>query len=91
MCCLALLALGLGPRLVLVLMWIFGDRVDLAFDSAIWPILGILVLPWTTLFYVLAWSAVGGVSGAEWLLVLLGVVLDLATYGARSARARYAT
>ena len=91
MCCLALLAAGLGPRLVLVLMWIFGDRVDLAFDSVLWPILGILVLPWTTLFYVFAWSAVGGVSGAEWLLVLLGLVLDVATYGARSARARYAT
>ena len=41
--------------------------------------------------YLIAWSPIGGVSGAEWLLVGLGVALDVATYGARSARSRYAT
>jgi hypothetical protein len=89
MCCLVLVASGLGPRIVLVGWWLFGDRVDLAFGSWIWPLLGLLFLPWTTLFYVLMWSVVGGVSGAEWLLVALGVVLDIGTYGARSAKSRY--
>ena len=89
MCCLFLLAAGLGPRIALALWWIFGNKVDVAFDTWIWPLLGLLFLPWTTLFYVLAWSAVGGVSGAEWLLVALGVVLDVATYSARSAQSRY--
>jgi hypothetical protein len=89
MCCLVLLASGLGPRIILAGVWIFGDRVDLAFGSWIWPLLGLLFLPWTTLFYVLMWSAVGGVSGAEWLLVALGLVFDLGTYGARSAKSRY--
>ena len=28
--------------------------------------------------YLLAWSPVGGVSGGEWILVALGVVLDIA-------------
>ena len=60
MCCLVLLASGLGPRIVLALWWIFGEKVDLAFDTFIWPLLGLLLLPWTTLFYVIAWSAVGG-------------------------------
>jgi hypothetical protein len=32
---------------------------------------------------------VGGVDGAGWLLVALGVALDIATYSARSAKARY--
>jgi hypothetical protein len=90
MCCLLLLATGLGPRIALAAWWIFGDKVDVAFDTWIWPLLGLLLLPWTTLFYVLIWS-VGGVSGAEWLFVALGVVLDIATYSARSARARYGT
>lgn len=89
MCCLFLTAAGLGPRIALVLWWIFGDKVDVAFDTWVWPLLGLLFLPWTTLFYVLAWSAVGGVSGAEWLLVALGVALDVATYSARSAQSRY--
>jgi hypothetical protein len=91
MCCLLLLATGLGPRIALGAWWIFGDKVDLAFDTWVWPLLGLLLLPWTTIFYVLMWSAVGGVSGAEWLIVALGVVLDVATYSSRSAQARYAT
>lgn len=89
MCCLVLLATGLGPRIALLAWWIFGDKVDVAFDTWIWPFLGLLVLPWTTLCYVIAWSAVGGVSGAEWLFVALGFVFDVATYGARSAKSRY--
>ena len=88
MCCAALLAFGIGPRIVLVLVWIFGDRVELAFDSWIWPLLGLLVLPWTTLMYVLAWGPVTDVSGAGWILVGLGVALDIATYSARAAKGR---
>ena len=89
MCCIVLLASGLGPRIVLALWWIFGEKVDLAFSTWVWPLLGLLLLPWTTLFYVIAWSAVGGVSGAEWLLVALGVVLDVMTYSARRAQSMY--
>jgi hypothetical protein len=89
MCCLLLIAGGLGPRIALALWWIFGDKVDVAFGSWAWPLLGLIFLPWTTLFYVIVWSAVGGVSGAEWLFVALGVVLDIATYSARSAQSRY--
>ena len=61
MCCIALTAFGLGPRIALALLWIFGSRV------------GLLFLPWTTLFYVLAWGAVNGVSGWGWVL-LNGIV-----------------
>jgi hypothetical protein len=89
MCCLVLLASGLGPRIALAAWWIFGTKVDAAFGSSIWPLLGLIFLPWTTIFYVIAWSAVGGVSGAEWLFVALGVAIDVGTYGARSAKARY--
>ena len=88
MCCLLLVTVGLGPRIGLALWWIFGDKVDLAFDTWVWPLLGLVFLPWTTIMYVAVWS-VGGVSGAEWLVVGLGFVLDLATYSARAAKARY--
>jgi hypothetical protein len=91
MCCLALSAAFIGPRFALLLVWIFGDRVDLAFDSWFWPFLGLLFLPWTTLFYVFAWSP-GGVDGADWIFVGLGLALDIVTYASRSAtnRARQA-
>ena len=88
MCCLfASLAL-IGPRFVLLLVWIFGDRVDRAFDSWIWPLLGLFFLPWTTLAYVFAWQP-GGVQGTwDYLLIALGVALDIATYSSRKAMQR---
>jgi hypothetical protein len=88
-CCLVLTAGVLGPRIALLAWWIFGDKVDAAFSTWVWPLLGLLFLPWTTLMYVIAWGPLNGVSGAGWLLVALGVGLDIATYGARSAKARY--
>ena len=66
--CLLVLLASFAPRLVLVLMWIFGDLVDRAFSGFVIPLLGLVVLPYTTLFYVLAWSPVGGVSGWGWAL-----------------------
>jgi hypothetical protein len=88
MCCFFLLIAGLGPRIGILLIWIFGDRVDFAFDSWIWPLLGLIFLPWTTLAYLITWDP-AGVNAAEWLLILLGLVADIATYSARSARRRY--
>ena len=67
MCCLALSAGFIGPRFALLLWWIFGDKVDAATSSFIWPFLGLLFLPWTTLAYVLAWGPLHGVSGLGWL------------------------
>jgi hypothetical protein len=89
MCCFLLLFAAFGPRFAIVGMWLFGDRVDAAFGSALWPLLGLFLAPWTTLMYLLVWSRVGGVSGGEWVIVGLGVVLDLATYAARPAQSRY--
>jgi hypothetical protein len=86
MCCILLLAAGIGPRLALVLVWIFGDRVDQAYDTWVWPVLGFLFAPWTALFYALAWGPLEGVSGAGWIFVALGIGLDLATYSLRFAR-----
>ena len=91
MCCFLLILTGLGPRIALAAWWIFGDKVELAFSSWLWPLLGLLFLPWTTIFYVLMWSAIGGVSGAEWLFVALGFFFDIATYSSRAAKSRYQT
>ena len=91
MCCFALLFATLGPRFGILAIWIFGSRVDLAFSSWVWPLLGLFVAPWTTFMYLLAWSPIGGVSGWEWILVGLGVALDVATYAAKPVQSRYAT
>ena len=91
MCCTFLLAFGIGPRIALAAVWIFGSRVEAAFSSWVWPLLGLLFLPWTTLMYVLAWGPLYGVSGWGWVLVALGVFLDLATYSGRFAKDRYSS
>jgi len=89
MCCFALILGFLGPRVALLAWWIFGDKVDLAFDTWLWPLLGLVFLPWTTLAYVLAWGPLNGVSGAGWLVVALGFAADIATYSSRAAKSRY--
>jgi len=91
MCCFALGVMGLGPRFGVLFIWIFGSRVDDAFGSWIWPLLGLLFAPWTALMYILAWGPISGVSGAGWILVGIGVALDVATYAAKPASSRYST
>ena len=76
-CLLALLA-GFAPRLVLVLIWIFSNLVDRAFNGFVIPLLGLIFFPYATLFYVIAYSPVlGGLSGLGWVFVVLGFILDI--------------
>jgi hypothetical protein len=75
-----------APRLALAFVWIFGDRVELAFDSWVWPLLGLAFLPWTTLAYVFLWSPVVGVDGAEWIIVAIAVAVDVASWMGRAAK-----
>lgn len=83
-CLLAILSL-ISPRLVLVLLWLFSDRLTIAFDSFVLGFLGFLLLPYTTLFYALAYQPFTGVSGFGWILVAFGVLLDLGSYGVGGA------
>lgn len=80
--CLFALFAGLFPRLALIFVWIARPKmVDAAFDSWILPLLGLLVLPFATLMYVILWQ-VGGLSGWDWLWVGLAALLDIAHWGA---------
>ena len=85
MCCFVGIVAVLGPRVAIAAVWIFGDRVELAFDSWWLPLLGLIFLPWTTLAYLIAWQP-GGLDG-NWdaLLIVLGVAVDVITYLQRSA------
>lgn len=80
-CCAGVLVLGGAPRVAIFLYWLF-DRVQFseAFSSFIVGFLGFLLLPYTTIFYVLAYAPVRGVSGFGWFLVILGFIIDIASY-----------
>jgi hypothetical protein len=83
--CLFALISALSPRLGLLLLWLFTNFVDRAFAGWFLPLLGLLFAPFTTLFYVLVDVAPGPIHVAGWILVILGVFLDLNAY-AQSAR-----
>ena len=85
--CLLTGIITLGPRLVLLFVWIFSDRIGTVFEGFLIPLLGFLFLPFTTLAYLLVWNVQSGVSGAAWLLVAGGLLFDIGTY----ALSRYAT
>jgi hypothetical protein len=80
---------ALFARVALLVVWLLTPLVNHAFHGNwILPLLGILLLPITTLTYILVYSISGSVTGWGWLWVVLAFLLDLA---AHSAPARSAT
>ncbi len=79
-CCLVVLASWISPRLAVFFLWLFTDRMSVAFDSFVAELLGFLVLPWTTLMYVLVYSPATKVSWFGWVIVAMGLMLDLGTW-----------
>jgi hypothetical protein len=90
-CLLALLA-AISPRLVIFLLWVFSDRLTIAFRSGWEGVLGFIFLPYATLFYALVYAPGKGVDLFGWVIVALGVLLDLSShaFGSRSRRHRHA-
>jgi hypothetical protein len=79
MCCLVTSLLFLGPRAAIVVWWLLQPvRWSTSFSTWVWPVLGFLFLPWTTLAFVVV--APSGIIGAEWLVIALGLLLDITSY-----------
>lgn len=69
-------------RLALLVVWLTTPLVGRAFHGGwLLPLLGILLLPLTTLVYVLVYALGNGVTGWAWLWVVLALFLDLASHG----------
>jgi hypothetical protein len=85
-CCLFAILLAGAPRLAFVIWWIIQPfRMQTTFPNFIWPLLGVIFLPWTTIMYVIV--APGGVTGFDWVWLVLAFAIDISTYGG-NARAR---
>jgi hypothetical protein len=81
MCCLISIASMLGPRLAILVWYLVNPlRWRATFDTWVWPLLGSLFLPWTTLAYVVVMRN-GNIDGLEWLLIALGLLFDLSSHG----------
>lgn len=78
-CIFALLSL-LSPRLAFIFLWIFTDLVTRAFDTWIFPLIGLLFLPFTSVIYVLVYNPVSGVSTWGWIVIVIAFLFDLGSY-----------
>ncbi|MEZ4518165.1 MAG: hypothetical protein R3C44_15540 [Chloroflexota bacterium] len=78
--CLMSLFIVLAPRVMLILAWIFSDRWDVVWSTWVWPLLGIIFAPYTTVMYLLVWSP-QGIAGWDWMWIFLGVLLDVMKWG----------
>ena len=88
--CLFAAGLAFVPRVMLVLAWLFSERWPIVW-SGDWlvPLLGIVFLPYTTIMYLLAWSPTG-ISGWDWLWIVLGLFLDAMHYQQAARRPSFA-
>ena len=85
--CLVAIAAMLSPRLAVFLLWLFTDRMSIAFDSFWLALLGWIFLPWTTLAWAVCYSPRSEVSGFGWFVVGFAFVVDIMTH-VGSAQAR---
>ena len=70
-------------RIMLLMYWIGRPlQMDAIFGTFIFPCLGFLFLPFTTLMYVWLMQGVGGIQGLDWLWLILAVLMDLSTVAA---------
>jgi hypothetical protein len=77
-------------RIFLLFAWLARPvQWNATFAGFIWPCLGFLFLPFTTLmYYVLQTGQPGPIAGIDWLWIILAVVIDLASAGAAAAANR---
>ncbi|MDO8736981.1 MAG: hypothetical protein Q7K29_07880 [Thermoleophilia bacterium] len=78
--CLFVLAALISPRLAFLLIWLFSDRISIAFDNLVIPLLGFIFLPVTSVVYVLVYDPQAGVNGLGWFLVVFAFLVDLGAY-----------
>ena len=83
--CLFLAIAAVAPRAGVAILWLFTDLEQKAFMSWpgqawIWSLLGLIFLPWTTLMFILVGAAMGSITLFGWLLVGMGLVMDLGHY-----------
>lgn len=77
----------LAPRVTLLIAGCAG-AFNGVWQSLLWPVLGFLFLPYTTLAYGIAIAYAGGVQGMGLVLVIVGVLFDLGTSGESARRGR---
>jgi hypothetical protein len=77
--CLFVLLAAIAPRIVAVVLWLFTDFFARAFSGRLlFLILGVVLLPFTTLAYAWFYNREGGIGSTLSLVVIIvAVIADL--------------
>ena len=87
-CVLALIAIPL-PRLVMAFIFLLTNWLALAFQTILWPILGFLFMPYTTLAYMAAMlNNNHRVDGLWLILLIIAILFDLSAQSHSAHRHR---
>ena len=86
--CFVLLFALISPRLALVATWLFSGVLERAYDGWLVPVLGFVLLPWTTLAWAWMYKSGNTVEGLEWFLVGVAALLDLSSLAGSGKRGR---
>ena len=79
MCCFFTTLVLLGPRFAILIWWLMRPvYFNAIFNTWIWPLLGMIFLPWTLLMYAIVGG--GGVFGFDWVWLGLAFIADIASY-----------
>ena len=80
--CLLGCAALISPRMVLVVVWLFTDYLDGVWNSMLWPIVGLVFMPLTTIAYAFAiHQGNGSVSGIGLVAIIVAAVFDVSSWG----------
>ena len=81
--CLFALFAGFFPRLAALFLWLARPALFAAAFGGnwLWPVLGLIFLPFTTLLYVVLWSPGVGFAGLDWVWLGLALLMDLGGFG----------
>jgi len=90
MCCFFASLFFFGPRLAFLIFWLipYGRlKIATTFNTFLWPLLGLIFLPWTTLAYTIVYGP-GGLVGFDWVWLAIAFLADLAGYAGAASRRR---
>ncbi|HRK35200.1 MAG TPA: hypothetical protein PLJ47_11455, partial [Candidatus Hydrogenedentes bacterium] len=78
--CLLILLAMFVPRFTLVIMWLTAYTSS-AFETRLWPLLGFILMPYTTCAYAIGMNANGGFTGWSLVLLVVAIIFDLGSHG----------
>jgi hypothetical protein len=89
MCCAFTIFILFGPRLAIFIWWLINPALfSSAFNIGIWPLLFAVFAPYTMIFFLISWSLSPGINGLDWVLIAVGIALDISSHAGSGYRHR---